>query len=72
MFLYSCLGTSPWDHCGVVYVKDKIPYIIDSGSFRYGPFSFRPLDFEDTDTHIWNTIGHGPQVVITSFSFFSL
>lgn len=56
------LGTSPWDHTGIVWVHQGKPYIIDSGSFRYYPICKRPLDFDGTDSEGWDPSGSGPQM----------
>ena len=42
-------------------------YVIDSGSFRYGPFCRRPLDFDGSESSPeWNSIGSGPQMYLLS------
>eukprot|EP00041_Stephanoeca_diplocostata_P017230 m.343733 g.343733 ORF g.343733 m.343733 type:complete len:280 (+) comp20634_c2_seq24:472-1311(+) len=60
----SGLSASPWDHSGLIWVHDGVPFVVDSGGWRYFDFSRRPLSFDDNDPadDAWKQIPSGPQM----------
>lgn len=45
----SGLSASPWDHSGLIWMHDGVPFVVDSGGWRYFEFSKRPLSFDDSN-----------------------
>lgn len=63
------IPTCRWDHVGLVWVHEGVPYVIDSGSARYyASLCRRPLDFGtgsaagDGDGGAWTRQQSGPQM----------